>query len=458
LVGGASIVAVVPIGYQPILDVQVVDVHNYKAAGVYHHNSGKSYSAAAEVAMHLTGIYPDWWEGKRFAKAVRGLAAGVTSQLVRDSMQVLLFGYPALELGHGMVPKKTIVGEPTMARSVQGAYDTIKVKHVSGGESSLYLRSYDAGRERVQALTLDFCWLDEEPEQTYFSEVLTRTNVAFGPVFMTFTPLKGMSDTVARFMLEGHGNVTNMTIHDVDHYTAEQKEAIIAQYPTHERDARINGIPTMGSGKVFPIAESDISVPAFPIPDHWPRLCGMDFGWAHPTAAVWYAHDRDTDTVYVYDTYRASETTIPVVSSAIKARGDWIPVAWPHDGHAVKDASTGEQLAQQYKNQGVNMRHTHAQFAETGQEGERKMSRISTEAGIQFQLSMMESGRFKVFDHLNLFFEEMRLYHRKDGLLVKVRDDLMSASRIGIMDLRFAVTKPSPTSMIDHNRRSDPFI
>lgn len=27
----------------------------------------------------------------------------------------------------------------------------------------------------------------------------------------------------------------------------------------------------------------------------------------------------------------------------------------------------------------------------------------------------MESGRFKVFKHLNDWFEEFRLYHRKDG-------------------------------------------
>ncbi len=419
---------------------------------------GKTYSAAAETAMHLTGLYPEDWQGKRFSRAPKGLAAGVTSQLVRDSMQVLLFGFPALALGHGMVPKKTIIGDPVMARSVQGAYDTVRVKHVSGGESSLYLRSYDAGREKVQALTLDFVWLDEECDSDFYSEALTRTNVASGPVYMTFTPLKGMSDTVARFLLEGRGHVTSMTIEDVLHYTREQKDAIIAQYPAHEREARVNGIPMMGSGKVFPVADSDIAVEPFAIPDHWPRLVGFDPGWTHPTAAVWLAHDRDTDTVYVYDTHRASEMSVPVHAAAIKAKGDWIPVAWPMDGYAVTAASHGEPLAQQYRNQGVNMRPAHAQFAETQSEGDRKMSRVSTEAAIQEMLTRFQTGRLKVFNHLNLFFEEVRLYHRKDGIIVKVRDDILSATQKGIMDLRFAVTKPSPTSMIDHNRRSDPFI
>ena len=415
---------------------------------------GKTYSAAAEVAMHLTGLYPDWWEGKRFLHAPRIMAAGMTSQLVRDSMQVLLCGIPQRPLGHGMVPKASIVGDPTMAKSITGAIDFIKVQHSTGGESILYFRSYDQGRERVQAMTLDAAWLDEEPDLEYYTECMTRTNVASGPVFMTFTPLKGLSDVVSRFLHDKHGHVTNMTIEDVDHYTREQKDAIIAQYPPHERDARTKGIPMLGSGKVFPVMEEKILVTPFEIPPHWPRIVGFDIGWQHPTAAVWVAHDRDTDTVYVYDAYRAAETIIPIHAAMIKSKGAWIPVAYPHDGAAVKDFNQGLPIAEQYRQEGVAMRPMHATLPETGLDGEGKMSRISTEAGIQIMLTRMETGRFKVFSHLSDWLEEFRGYHRKDGLLVKVRDDLMSATRMAIFDLRFAITKPSKSSMIDHKRRS----
>ena len=54
--------------------------------------------------------------------------------------------------------------------------------------------------------------------------------------------------------------VVSMTIDDVDHYTAEDKARIIASYPAHEREARTKGIPTMGSGKVFPVEEDRIPV------------------------------------------------------------------------------------------------------------------------------------------------------------------------------------------------------
>jgi phage terminase large subunit-like protein len=416
---------------------------------------GKTYSAAAETAFHLTGLYPDDWRGYVFARPTRGLAAGVTSQLVRDSMQVLLCGAPAKALGEGMIPKRCFDSEPIMARSITGAFDTVKVKHVSGGESTLYLRAYEQGREKVQAMTLDFVWLDEEPDEDYYTEALTRTNVAEGPVYMTFTPLKGMSKTVARFLLEGFGHVTTMTIDDVDHYTPEQRARIIAQYPAHEREARTKGVPALGSGRIFPLAEEAIKVDAFPIPPHWARLCAIDFGWNHPAGVVWIAHDRDTDTVYVYDAYRAKETLIAVHASAIKGRGDWIPVSWPHDGYQVKDAMHGEQLAQQYRSQGINMRPEHAMFPETPIVGERKMSRISTEAGIQEMLTRMEDGRFKVFSHLADWFEEFRMYHRKEGIIVKLRDDIMSATRLTIMDLRHASTEPTAGKMIDHDRRSD---
>lgn len=423
---------------------------------------GKTYVAAYEVALHLTGRYPAVWVGKRFDHPVVAIAAGVTSQLVRDSMQQLLLGTPQGQLGTGFVPMDDIV-DTMAARGVADATDFAKVKwhNASGqhsGESTLYFRAYEQGRARIQALTADLVWLDEEPPLDYYMEAMTRTNVGFGPVFLTFTPLMGMSDVVKRFLQEKSDDrhVTTMTIHDVDHYTEEQRAAIIASYPIHEQDARVKGIPMLGSGKIFPVPRSQIEVAPFALPDFWPRLSGMDFGWDHPNANVWLAWDRDTDTVYVYDTHRVRQTTIPVIAATIRSKGAWIPVAWPHDGYQVRDAMTGEQTAQQYRNEGVNMRPEHAQFAETPVIAETKLSRISTEAGIQEMLNRMLTGRFKVFSHLNDWFGEFDLYHRKDGLIVKVDDDLMSATRIGIMDLRHASLPPLQLNKaVDHERRSD---
>ena len=54
----------------------------------------------------------------------------------------------------------------------------------------------------------------------------------------------------------------------------------------------------------------------------------------------------------------------------------------------------------------------------------------------------MQTGRFKVFRHLTGWFAEKRGYHRKDGVIVKARDDLLSATRYALMILRFAEVEP----------------
>jgi len=350
-----------------------------------------------------------------------------------------------------------------MRSGVADAIASITVSHetdgVPDGNSALQFASYDQGRTKWQADTLDGVWFDEEPPEDVYFEGITRTNTTAGPVILTSTLLMGMTNVVSRFLNEPSPDRIDicMTIDDAEHYSSEERARIVASYPAHERDARTKGIPSMGSGKIFPVEEETIKCESFPIPAHWPRIVGGDFGWDHPSAWVWFAWDRDADVVYIYHVLRMKETLIPVQAAAIRAQGDWIPVSWPHDGYSVKDAMHGDQLAQQYRNSGANMRPEHAHFESSQVVGEVKASRISTEAGIQEMLTRMQTGRFKVFAHLNDWFEEFRMYHRKNGLIIKERDDLLSATRIGIMDLRHAITEPRKNLGIDHAARQDWF-
>lgn len=226
-------------------------------------------------------------------------------------------------------------------------------------------------------------------------------------------------------------HVTFMTIEDVEHYSREEKDRIIASYPPHEREARTKGVPTMGSGRVFPISEDRIMCDPMTIPRHWAQINGLDFGWDHPFAAVNLAWDRDADVVYVTKGYRQKEATPIIHAASLRPWGDWVPCAWPHDGYQ-HDKGSGDQLAEQYRQQGLNMLPEHATHAEGG---------FGTEAGIMQMLDRMQTNRFKVFSTFREWFEEFRLYHRKDGKIVKERDDLMSATRIGVMMLRFADTQ-----------------
>lgn len=398
---------------------------------------GKTWSAGAEIAMHLTGQYPDWWIGRRFDRAVVVWAGGVTGEATRDTVQRVLMGRkdPAKDgkdaYGTGMIPAKSLLSV-TSARGIADALDTVTVKHKSGQTSHLLFKSYEKGREKWQGDTIDIVWFDEEPPEDIYTEGLTRTNATGGMAMMTFTPLNGMTDVVGYFYPEPNTrdrHLTEMTIDDAEHYTPEQRAQIIASYKPHERDARAKGIPILGEGLVFAeVIESDITVQPFEIPHYWPKIGGLDFGWDHPTAAARLAWDRDTDTVYVITAYRASQKTPAEHALALKPWGDRLPWSWPHDG-LQHDKGSGEQLAEQYRDAGLNMLPERATFPD-GSNG--------LEAGVSDMLMRMKSGRLKVFAHLADWFGEFRLYHRKDGLIVKKKDDLLSATRYGIMMLRFA--------------------
>jgi phage terminase large subunit-like protein len=403
---------------------------------------GKTFSAAYEAAMHLTGQYPDWWQGAVFNEPTIAWGASLTSQSTRDTVQRLLLGQPGA-WGTGAIPKANIVEIKRSAHGVADSVESILVRHTpTGGTSRITIKTYDQGRERWQGETLDFVWLDEEPPLDIYTEALTRTNATAGIVWLTFTPLLGMSDVVKRYLVEKvpGTHVTTMTIEDAEHYTVEQRQAIINSYPAHEREARANGVPTLGSGRVFPIVEETIREKGMALPDHWPRICGIDFGWDHPTAAAWIAWDRDTDTVHVYDCYRVKEATPVIHAAAIRTKGAWIPVSWPHDG-LQHDKGSGEQLAAQYKAQGLNMLKDRATF-DDGSNG--------VEAGLMDMLDRMQTGRLKVAEHLHDWFDEFRLYHRKDGKVVKINDDLMSATRYAIMMLRKARTPDKRKSIARH--------
>lgn len=394
---------------------------------------GKTYSGAAEMAYHLTSEYPDWWDGRVWDSPIRAWAGGKDGLSVRDSLALLLLGPPS-ERGTGMIPKRAIE-DIRLARGLPDAVDTAVVRHKTGGLSNLTFKSYEQGRERWQAATLDLVWLDEEPDEEIYTEALSRTNATGGMLYMTFTPLLGMSSVVRRFLQEESPDRsdTNMTIDDALHIPQEQRERIIASYPAHEREARTHGTPALGSGRIFPVAEAAISIDAFPIPPHWPQIGALDFGWDHPTAAVKLAWDRDTNAVYVTHVYRKREAIPAIHIASLRPWGDWLPWAWPHDGN--NDTAAGPALAGQYRDGGLKMLHERAKY-----EGERGSS---VEAGLMDMLERMETSRLFVFKHLVDWFEEFRLYHRKDGKVVKLQDDLMSATRYGIMSLRFAKTGAS---------------
>lgn len=395
---------------------------------------GKTYCGAAETAYHLTGDYPEWWEGRKFNRPVRAWAAGESNDTTRDIIQKELFGNPQdpTRKGTGAIPLKNII-ETIRKPGVPNAYSAALVKHKAGGNSQISFKAYEQGFEKFMGESVDVIWLDEEPKQEIFSQCITRTADTGGIVYMTFTPERGMTSVVSAFMneLKPGQSLTTATWDDVDHLDEKTKEQLLAVYSPAERDMRSRGIPVFGSGLVFPVAEEDITCEDFDLPEYFPRLAAVDFGYDHPTAISWVAFDPDDDVIYVYDEYRRSKETPLTHAAVLNARTPGIPVAFPHDG-LQHDKGSGIQLAQQYRDLGVYMLPEH--FSNPPAEGKLNGNN-SIEAGISEMLQRFETGRLQIFSSCVETLEEMRIYHRKNGKVVAIKDDLISAMRYAVLSV-----------------------
>jgi phage terminase large subunit-like protein len=309
------------------------------------------------------------------------------------------------------------------------------------------------GVEKWQGRSVDVVWLDEEPSRELYSQSVTRTLDRRGMVYMTFTPEQGMTETVAAFMnnIKKGQSLTNATWDHASekikskngkdgHLSEDAMEQILSAYSPHEREMRRYGRPSIGSGLIFPINEEELMCDPITIEEHWPRIAAIDFGWDHPTAVVWCAIDREEETFYIYDCHRASKASPTVHSEVIRQRPYFIPIAYPHDGNR-RDSMGNPGLAEQYRNLGCNFLLQH--FTNPPGLGEKKGSN-SIEEGIMAMLQSMENKNFKVFSTLHDWFEEFRMYHRKDGKVVPLRDDLMSATRYAFQSQRYAIAGSDP--------------
>ena len=74
--------------------------------------AGKTIASTYETAYHLTGIYPDWWKGKRWDKPIIAMAAGESWEQVAKTLQSKLLGCDDIKqtykLGTGSIPKEYI--------------------------------------------------------------------------------------------------------------------------------------------------------------------------------------------------------------------------------------------------------------------------------------------------------------------------------------------------------------
>lgn len=215
----------------------------------------------------------------------------------------------------------------------------------------------------------------------------------------------------------------------VPHLSEEQKREELARIQPFQRQARSEGIPTLGAGAIYPVPEDLIICDPFPIPDYFPQAYALDVGW-NRTAALWGALDPNSDVRYLYSEYYRGEAEPPIHATAIRSRGTWIPgvIDPAARGRGQKD---GSRLLKDYQDLGLSTL---------------MVSDNALEAGIYEVWTLLSTGRLKIFRTLLNWLAEFRFYQRDEKGRVKdgQADHLMDTTRYLVLSgFARAIVRPA---------------
>lgn len=426
---------------------------------------GKTVSAAYAFTCWATGIYPDWWEGRRYRGSVKLYAAGTTNKTTRDVIQRELLGDIG-SWGTGMIPKELIVGTSSKS-GVPNAVDVIQVRNISGDISTITLLAYEQGRTAFEGFLADAFWMDEMPPEDVYSEAYMRTATTKGVMMVTATPLDGMTPLVFKFYSEStfipadlelpsvirvaredkerededkrrKGEVVNTVVRDskavilagwddAPWLDEDTKIRLLAMRPPHLRQASSTGIPGTAGGNIYPIPLDDILIDDFPIPKHYKFINGMDVGWNN-TAASFGAVDPDTDTIYIYAEYLRGQVEPPIHAQAIKTKSIWseCPIAIDPASKG-KGQADGKQLLKLYRDHGLRV----------------NVADNAVESGIYNVWEALSTGKLKIFKTCKQFQREYVTYHRDEkGRIVKDNDHILDSVRYLCSTVHLARQQP----------------
>lgn len=418
---------------------------------------GKTVASTYEAACHATGLYPDWWKGKRFNRPVKVWACGISWGQVKETILSKLYGTTG-NPGTGLISPELIL-KTTAASGIPGALESIVVKHTSGGSSVISFKTYEQGIRAFQGAEVDVVLMDEEPPYDIYDECDVRLMTTGGIMMMTFTPQMGLTPTIVSLyrsadllmgseplpeqvmllaareaagdndeMSSGYREyeektvaVVQVSMYDVPWLSEEMIEDRKRKSPPHLVNSRIYGKVTVGEGTIYPVDLDNLIVTPFQIPPYWKRSFGMDVGW-NVTACVWGALDPDTDVLYIYSEYKGEQKEPIIHSHAIKQRGDWITGSIDYQANSPS-AETGRRLMDIYRSHGLRL------------VGADK----AVDAGILAVLERMTTGRLKIFSNCFNLLSEIPVYRRdKNGKVVKEHDHFVDSLRYLVMGLRHA--------------------
>lgn len=436
---------------------------------------GKTFAISRELSMHACNRYPKDWKGRRFDTPKPGVERGqntflawvgsTTGATTRAGAQQRLLG--DIETvgmrGTEALPASSIISVHK-ARGIAGLVDYVVVKRdptvlpngevIEMGTATIRFLSYEMDTQAWQAASVDYVWLDEQPSDfNKYLEAFARTLAVRGVVAVSLTPLLGPDALIARYADETEQRKTfRMMINSpgMHHISPEDVAARIADYENDktmtesEKQCRLYGVPSMAEGAVYTTPISQILFNQGDLFEAvnkpWIQVWGgMDFNHmgvsdqSSPAAFVILSRDMNDGIVRVVDCWRVHKESIATQIQTIREHriGARIRWHWPRDGASGSGDEDGTGIKERFRKGGIYMYGQHARTV-TGD--------IRRETGIGMVRELILDQHFFVARHLTDWQQEYMNYRYDKGKVVQHFSDLLDATRVAVVDMRYART------------------
>ena len=419
---------------------------------------GKTVSTCYETAMHLTGLYPEWWSGNRFDRPITVMVAGEGWSQVALVLQNELLGTQDVKLtdnlGTGAIPRDSIVVS-TMRNDGANCIG-VEIRHRSGSNSYLLFANYTQEVRQLQGFKLNLAVFDEQPPDDFFSEIVTRTATTQGKILCSFTPLKGLNGLVSKFWNREQGyDYIRVAWDDVPEYDPwgepfllqSTRDQLARDYLPHEREARMQGKPIQGRGAVFSIRDwptyrpSEIDFRSLP---NIHRIIALDLGLVNDKTVItllyWDPYER---TAYLHKQIcvQGIEEAVPTqyINHLLRPEVFGTPIVLPADagtaGRYTMSASSIRELFESYELNVLPKPIMNPPDSE---------GRVTNHKsyGINQMRQMLEVGSLMINENCTEFLNEARNYYVDGQGRFSDPDDCIDSARYAILGCLNGLAEP----------------
>lgn len=336
-------------GYQPHDKQRIFHSSDAKTRQFIGGNrSGKTVAGAVEAVMYATGKHPYKtlpWEPPLRLRVVSVDFVNGVEKIVKPEIAKWM---PLSEL---------------KGNSWATAYSReLRTLTLENG-STIEFMSYDQDLDKFAGTSRHAIWFDEEPPRDIWVECKMRTVDVEGHMWLTMTPVEGMTWTYEELYDKAPEDdnifVIEVAIEDNPHLNQAEMDQLLSGLTEDEKKAREKGKYVALGGLIWPQFNPEVHVIDPVVPpqnDKWMHFAAMDHGFNNPTAWLWLAVDND-GRIIVYDCYKEDGRVVSWHAKKVKEnneRLDRVPAYYVGDPSIRNvDPITGTSIQLEYIENGV---------------------------------------------------------------------------------------------------------